>query len=218
MLPIFSGETTANIAGIIQGQGQGELTQRGVQQAAQLGARLATYPPYQAIYCSDLARTRSTLEHIVGAAKQAGVELASSSATVSFTSSLRERAAGCHEGSRYGTSDKAARERGIDPRAYRAEGGGESWQDVEVRASEFLMKLLEDWSAKNLTEDTRVLLVAHGGCDLLASLFRARTALLLPRSSLLSHMLARRGLHWLLHGRAKATPRAPPGSQAPLRQ
>lgn len=94
------------------------------------------------------------------AMKQAGVEL--SRRAPSFTSALRERGAGCHEGEKYGASDKAARQKGIDPRKYRAEDGGESWHDVEARASDFLKSLLEEFGSRNATADTRVLLVAHG--------------------------------------------------------
>lgn len=59
------GETTANVAGRMQGRGNDPLTPRGQQQVQAIAARLAgEQPPISAIYTSPLLRARLTAEAI----------------------------------------------------------------------------------------------------------------------------------------------------------
>ena len=58
------GETIGNIKSIIQGQTGGELTEEGFHQVSLLGKRLSEIN-FDYIYCSDLNRTKQTLETIL---------------------------------------------------------------------------------------------------------------------------------------------------------
>ena len=58
------GETVENVTGIIQGQTDGHLTEKGVQQAKLLAKRLKD-EKIDVIYSSDLGRTRNTTKEII---------------------------------------------------------------------------------------------------------------------------------------------------------
>ena len=152
-----SGQTTANRLGLTQGQADGELTDKGRQQAKLLGKRLATeVSEFAAVYVSDLGRTRATWD----AARAAGPVAVAG--PVELTPALRERAAGVFEGQPYGTADREARRQGQSTREFAADGGGESWVQVEERAAAFFARLL----AAHPPDPARVeqvLVVTHGG-------------------------------------------------------
>jgi probable phosphoglycerate mutase len=57
-------ETSENRDGIIQGHLPGHLTERGRQQAKELGLRLLEHGPFDQIISSDLARTKETADLI----------------------------------------------------------------------------------------------------------------------------------------------------------
>ena len=152
------GQTHANVACIMQGQSGGELTELGHLQARAAGRRLAKLPAFSAIYCSDLHRTRQTVDEVCtapGAAFPAPV----------FTAILRERACGDFEGLPYGAGAAAARLAGVPAREFKAPGGGESWTDVGDRATAFLQSVVSSHLAAQGSGPacSSVLVVTHGG-------------------------------------------------------
>ena len=143
------GQTYGNVQRILQGQQPGQLTELGVQQAKLLGARLQR-EQFHAVYCSDLARCVQTLDELLPYHTDAQPQL---------DPRLREKSAGELEGQPLGTTDRLAKEAGVELRAFRAPGG-ESWQDVQARARDFLMEI----SQEHLQGPPRkVLVVSHGG-------------------------------------------------------
>ena len=78
------GQTIANINSIIQGQTGGELTKEGFNQVFLLGKRLSEIK-FDYIYCSDLHRTKQTLETILKQQKFPPLEK-----NIFFVKSLRE--------------------------------------------------------------------------------------------------------------------------------
>lgn len=167
---IRHGETTPNLERIIQGQSDGEITERGRQQAQLLGKRLMR-EKYEAVYCSDLKRVRQTVEEIKR------VQPPEHKFDLNFKTELRERNAGEFEGHPYGSIDAAARAAGESPRSFTPRWG-ESWEDVRARAENFLQGLVEEHlpppnptmvgiaskaDKKRPGDQKSVLVVTHGG-------------------------------------------------------
>lgn len=154
-------ESTWNVAGLCQGQGdEAELTGRGLRQAADAAARFC-YRQVRAIYASDLRRARQT-----AAAFAAVLGL-----PVHLDTRLRERRLGVVEGTAHATISSSALGHGDgclfspDTRPV----GGESVRDLYLRAAEFCDDLaagLRDGrdTLPGLTgRDGDVLVIAHGG-------------------------------------------------------
>ena len=59
------GETEANVAGLYSGHAPTPLTPRGVAQARALGERLRL-APFDKVFCSELARTGTTADLLLG--------------------------------------------------------------------------------------------------------------------------------------------------------
>jgi broad specificity phosphatase PhoE len=138
------GETVENVAGIIQGQMPGRLTERGKRQARE-AARQLRGRSFDAIYCSDLKRCLDTAEPI---------RMVFHGVPFITAELLRERNGGSLQGKPIALLE-----------AHRARGdwftyplpGGESWDDVRTRQVGFLNTLLERYPDKS------VLIITHGG-------------------------------------------------------
>lgn len=107
------GQTIGNVQKILQGQQGGQLTENGFEQASKLGNRLKSVR-FTAIYSSDLNRCIQTLSQIISHHDYL---------TPILDERLREKAAGELEGQPHGTTDKLAKQAGMDKREYKPLGG-----------------------------------------------------------------------------------------------
>ena len=127
------GETIENNTRTIAGQNSSGLTPVGRKQAELLANRLAGIP-FNAVYLSDLNRTKQTADPII---KQL------SKGVPAFTDSrLREKSAGRCEGHKVGYVEQLARMSGQSNRYFRPPAG-ESWEDVAARSRSFMRDMLE---------------------------------------------------------------------------
>ncbi len=137
-------ESTYNVAGRWQGQGDAPLSERGRSQAAALGRRLAG-EVFDLVVASDLTRAADTARAL--------------GRPVERDRAWRELDVGAWEGltreevDRRFTDQVAALQRGEPVRV----GGGESWAELRVRALAALERL------RARAEGQRVLVVSHGG-------------------------------------------------------
>lgn len=132
---IRHGQTTENASATIAGQQPGYLSELGIKQATITGIYLKDQS-FDAVYCSDLNRTRHTFELIASS-------IASMAKTpIFFESLLREKCGGILEGKSLELPKKFAAEQGIPIREFKAEGG-ESWIDVHNRAKKFINLLID---------------------------------------------------------------------------
>lgn len=140
------GESVANVRGEWQGHGDAPLSPLGREQAAALGERLRTVP-FDWVESSDLMRARATSEYLGAPA-------------VRTNRAFREIHLGAWEG--LTREEVAARfpaeleqlGRGLPIRI----GGGESWEDVHVRAGGALELLLA-----RLSPGQHGIVFSHGG-------------------------------------------------------
>ena len=150
---IRHGETEWNLKGIHQGHMDSKLTEKGEEQAKDLGNRfLNSGISFNAIYSSDLGRALKTAEQICIPIEQEKI--------IQKEQSLRERSLGHIEGLTYqDLSDKMPKDykRHVsgDP-DYRPEGG-ESWRDFFNRAESSLKEI----ALQHI--DEQILCVTHGG-------------------------------------------------------
>ncbi len=145
IIAVRHGETEENVNGIVQGQGQGTLTERGVRQVDAVAAALGDVS-VDAIYSSDLGRAARTAERIA----------AYHGNRVEYAPELRERGYGIFQG-RSRAEFFAAEPVGSSLRAAYRPDGGESFNDLMLRVSGFVLGL----EVKRV--DGTVLLVTHGG-------------------------------------------------------
>ncbi|MCB0354200.1 MAG: histidine phosphatase family protein [Bdellovibrionales bacterium] len=145
VLLLRHGETVENRDRIIQGQLPGTLTERGEEQARLVGERLKL-EQLDLIYCSDLTRTRSTLERISPFHE----------VPVHFREEIREKSFGEFEGVQGHVYLKAVEESGLTRVEFRPKGG-ESFIDLQERAWRFFE------SIRSLHRGKTVLLCTHGG-------------------------------------------------------
>jgi len=162
------GESTGNVAGVVQGAGlESTLTQLGKEQAAKLRLRLECAEIDQ-VFSSDLPRAALT------------ALLALPGRRAELRAELRERSAGVLEGQPLGAVEAAAAASRQRVRFFRPPGG-ESWADVRERATRFLLQeLLLDTEQQSRT----VLVVSHGGFIrelVAAALALGASSLQLPR-------------------------------------
>ncbi|MDP6651497.1 MAG: histidine phosphatase family protein, partial [Gammaproteobacteria bacterium] len=87
---IRHGQTDWNEERRVQGQSESRLTEMGIQQAQQLGAKLR-HLEFDQVYCSSSLRTRQTAEHVFSHTDHA----------VEFMDELREIHLGPWEGNLY---------------------------------------------------------------------------------------------------------------------
>lgn len=143
------GETDSNRLGIVQGHNATPLNEVGIQQA-KTSAQALAFTPFSHVFCSDLVRTRQTVEPLVALCAQR---------TVAYDVRLREKGAGTAEGMKLTAFYKMQKDSGQNVRIYKPEGG-ESWDDVRSRAGSFyehLLQLMRQGVAGP------VLVVSHGG-------------------------------------------------------
>ncbi len=155
IVAVRHGETAWNREGRMQGWAPVTLNDRGREQADAAGAWLASEFAFDAVYSSDLQRTRETTERFLD-------HLPFTSEEVRYEPAWRERDIGVYQGLPYeevfdrfpefalGEAAAAAAERTPD--------SGESLVDVSERAT----ARFEEVTADHATADT-VLVVAHGG-------------------------------------------------------
>ena len=150
------GQTHWNVAAIIQGHGDSELTDEGVAQAEAIGERLAT-EPCDVLISSDLGRAHETAKRIA----------ARNGKAIVLDSRLRERCFGVGEGMSYDEVDRAypgafARIRDVDPDFVIP--GGESRRQFHERVRGAFDAIARDNPGKT------VIVVTHGG--VLATFYR----------------------------------------------
>ena len=149
LLIVRHGETDWNSDGRIQGHTDVRLSERGAQQAALLGERLAS-TPIHAAYCSDLSRAAETAELV----------LADRDVPLQRTPRLREYHKGSFEG--LTLAEIKAQYPGLYPTYMEkdldfAPAGGENTRGVSAR-----MALITN-EIKDRHLDETVLVVGHGG-------------------------------------------------------
>jgi probable phosphoglycerate mutase len=146
---IRHGQTSANLDSVWHGSIDTELTERGLQQAARVGAHLKEqHSDATAVYSSPLTRARTTAE-IIGS--HLGLE-------VRLDRDLREYGLGSWEGKSYAELYKIHRlweNMRTDP--HFAPHGGESPRQVTDRFTAALCRIAGDHP------EQRVIVVAHGG-------------------------------------------------------
>lgn len=184
LILVRHGETVHNVAGIAQGWGDSELSERGQQQVARLAEELMRFQP-DAIYSSPLTRAMTTAQSIAGATRL----------QVQTLDGLREMNYGRWEGQRFlevRKADEATYRRWISEDDYPCPEG-ESHLEVLTRVK----RALEAASASK-----RPILVTHGTAIRIAA-----TALLeLPLSAsryfaqdnAAINVFVRRQDHWVL--------------------
>ena len=138
------GESLANVAGVLQGQTEGKLTEKGIRQADRLGEYLQAYP-IDRILSSDLHRARETAAEIARHL----------SAPIEFSTLVREWNAGILDGQPAAALPAAVQASGQPLFEFRPQGG-ESLLDVVGRARELLQEL------GNGKRGETVLVVSHG--------------------------------------------------------
>ena len=85
------GETIDNINHVLQGQQPGKLSELGILQAQRTGVKLSEQS-FTEIYCSDLGRTKETIDHITQAFKN------KDKLKINYSPLIRERGFGSLEG------------------------------------------------------------------------------------------------------------------------
>lgn len=184
VIAVRHGQTAWNAQQRIQGHTDIALDARGRWQAARL-ARALAHEPVQAIYSSDLQRTRQTAAPF---AVQAGL-------AVQDEPDLRERGFGAFEGLSFAQIEQAQPEQALRWRRREpdfAPAGGETLSDFAERCVQACARLAAAHRGQT------ILVLTHGG--VLDCLYRAaaRCALQAPRS----WQLANAAINRLLHGEA----------------
>ena len=141
LILVRHGETLENKAGILQGQTQGHLSELGIEQAKKLAKRLKD-EKIDAIYCSDLKRTKDTAKEIIKYHLKTPVR---------YVKELRERNCGCFEGKNRSEWDKVKHND-----EFLKSKGVETKRQVYDRTKKFLESILHEH--KNDT----VIFVSHG--------------------------------------------------------
>jgi broad specificity phosphatase PhoE len=124
------GETEEERSGIILGNIPGTLSRKGIEEAKKTAAMIKEFDQDpEVIFSSDLRRA---LDYATLIGKELGLHVRSESL-------LRERGAGNAEGLSEDKIDWKSYEKG--PKPLRKHAGGESFEDVRLRAKEFLKKI-----------------------------------------------------------------------------
>lgn len=138
------GETIENQNHIVQGQTPGTLSDKGIAQAKELAETLAS-EDLDIIYSSDLRRCRDTAEYI---------HRYHENTPLVYNALLREFHGGIHQGKSNDSQEwKSIKNDDLNQRV----PGGESWDDVYARVTDFLDSIYEAHA------DQHVLLVTHRG-------------------------------------------------------
>ena len=138
------GETIENRDDICQGQIDGKLSDVGILQAKQVAERLKS-EEFDVIFCSDLGRTKETLEPIVKFHKNT---------PVIYSKEIREKYMGERQGKKHPAKWG---DFNIMDVIDNKDDGKESFIELLDRVSGFVKKVQSEYS------DKRVLFVTHGG-------------------------------------------------------
>jgi probable phosphoglycerate mutase len=155
LVAVRHGETEWNRTRRMQGWAPTRLNETGRQQAAAAGQWLADEygNGFDAVYASDLDRTRETAERIL--------EAVDADVDVSYEPHWRERDIGVYQGFEYGEVLERFPKFSLGEAAYEAAmavpEGGESLRDVADRVTGRVGQVLENHG------DETVLVVTHGG-------------------------------------------------------
>jgi len=150
VLLLRHGQTDWNAERRLQGWAPVELSERGREQAAALGAEVAASHDVDEVVASDLARTRETAEHVAEA----------TDAPLRFDRGWRERGFGVYQGLPYAAIQERHPE--YDLRENSIVGlpatpeGAESVAEVRGR-------VLDAWEGLHAEAHGTVAVVAHGG-------------------------------------------------------
>ena len=146
LIIVRHGQTIANSKKIIQGKIDGKLTEKGIEQAKEVGRHLREHHKIDMVFCSPLGRCVETLNNIL---EEYPIE-----GEILMSKLIEERDFGEYSGTEeymidwdeINKDNKINREMGV-----------ESWDDVEKRVELFLEDLkLEDG-------EKTVLIVSHAG-------------------------------------------------------
>jgi broad specificity phosphatase PhoE len=140
------GETEENKARISQGWLPGRLSELGIEQAKKVSEKLKD-EKVDFIFSSDLARAHDTAKNILQFHDIQNITL---------DERLREQCKGIEEGKTYEERNNIRNQTGKEKHEYVPENG-ESWEQLENRASNFLNHLSE------LPDDKNAIVVSHGG-------------------------------------------------------
>ena len=146
------GETFGNLKKMIHGHTNGRLSKNGLSQAKKLAKRLSE-ENIDVIYSSDLTRAKQTAREI---AHYHDVPLY-------YDKRIREKCYGIFERKKISTLAKAEKQAGKRYILFTPKGG-ESYKQVQKRASSFFKEVL----AKN--KDKTILVVTHGNFIMLSIL------------------------------------------------
>jgi len=135
------GQTFSNINHKIQGQTPGELTELGKKQASLLGKKLSKIK-FDEIYCSDLNRTKQTLEQILN-------ESNCEKPKIIYTKELREINVNTLEGHNSEEEEVLRNSGEIPYRQTRTGINDESFIDVFFRISSFFDDLIKKYLDKD---------------------------------------------------------------------
>lgn len=141
------GETQWNVQGLMQGQKDSELTEKGIDNAKRLGERLKDIN-FDVIYSSPLKRAVDTANYIKG----------EKDTKVVLVESLREMSFGVWEGMEHSKVKELYPEQHIDfwqrPHLYKPIENGESFEEV-------LMRVKKVWEDIIKAGGDNVLIVTH---------------------------------------------------------
>lgn len=162
---IRHGQTDCNVQGIIQGQSvPGKLTEEGKVQAQALGTYFKTFlkPNFDACYCSDLLRTRQTLDEILKNFQDNDDATCqpkfTENSNLFYEKLLRERSFGEQEGCSRTDYEKF---KGLPK-------GAETSKQVGIRGQQFLTNLGDRYLKPSTgggksNGETNILIISHGG-------------------------------------------------------
>ncbi|MEK6964264.1 MAG: histidine phosphatase family protein [Nanoarchaeota archaeon] len=146
LILVRHGETEENVKKINQGHRPGKLTMLGKEQAVKLAHELKN-EKIDVIYCSDLKRTKDTLQPLLQFHKRVPVR---------YVSEIREKGMGVFEGTERGSIRKHVKKHGHHYPTFRPIFG-ESFRDVKKRNLRFYKKMLTRHSSQT------ILWVTHEG-------------------------------------------------------
>jgi len=150
---IRHGETNWNKERRVQGQSESHLTDLGIQQAQELGQRIA-HLEFDEIYCSSSLRTRQTAEH---AFPESTIEIA-------YLDELREIFLGPWEGNLYEdlaqSEPESHRHFWEQPHLFRV-SGAENFFELQQRAIDAVAEI-ETTHRADFTSGKKIAIVSHG--------------------------------------------------------
>ncbi len=150
---IRHGETNWNEERRVQGQSESQLTELGMQQAQDLGDRLA-HLDFDVIYCSSSLRTRQTADHV----------FAKTDTAIVYLDSLREIFLGHWEGRLYDDIANAEPDSHLHfwqhPHLFKVEGAEDFFQ-LQQRAIDTVARISAEHRLKEYSQH-KVAIVSHG--------------------------------------------------------